>query len=55
MQWKKGGITDPLVVYTADGSEELAVNVGTSYIAFVDERALEGTLLVDSVSPYKDQ
>lgn len=55
VQWKKGGITDPLVVYTADGSEELTVNVGTSYIAFVDERALEGTLLVDSVSPYKDQ
>ncbi|MBQ8611049.1 MAG: DUF3048 domain-containing protein [Oscillospiraceae bacterium] len=53
VQWKKGDVEDPLTLYTADGKQELAVNTGTSYVAFIDNRALEGTLLVDTVSPYK--
>lgn len=49
--WEKGVVENPLTVYAADGSE-LAVNVGTSYIAFVEDRVLEATLRVDGVSPY---
>ena len=50
--WKKGVVETPLTVYAEDGSE-LAVNVGTSYIALVVERVLEATLKVEGVSPYK--
>ena len=49
--WKKGVVETPLTVYAEDGSE-LAVNVGTSYVAFVDERVLAATLKVDGASPY---
>lgn len=49
--WEKGVVENPLTVYGEDGTE-LPVNVGTSYIAFVDERVLEATLKVDGASPY---
>lgn len=49
--WTKGVVEEPLSVYDETG-EELAVNVGTSYIAFVDERVLAATLKVDGASPY---
>ncbi len=51
VRWEKGELGAPLRLFDADG-KELHVNVGTSYVAFVDERALEGTLFVDAYSPY---
>ena len=53
VHWKKGGVTDRLLVYD-DAGNELTVNVGSSYIAFVDTRALRKTLCLDNV-PVSDR
>lgn len=49
--WTKGAAAERLTVRGADG-QELYVNVGTSYVAFVDARALKKTLTIDGASPY---
>lgn len=53
VRWKKGSVDEALKLYAEDGST-LTVNVGKSYVAFADNRALQKTLLTDTVSPYSD-
>lgn len=49
--WKKGVVEQQLTLYDEAG-DELAVNVGTSYVAVVGDRTLKATLALDSLSPY---
>ena len=51
IRWKKGALTQPLTLYDLDG-RELAINVGTSYVALVDAATLQATLRVDGADPY---
>lgn len=46
IRWEKGDETAPLKVYDTDGNE-LTVNTGKSYIAFVDSDTLQKTLTID--------
>lgn len=49
VRWHKGEVTTPLTLYDTDGVE-LTVNVGNTYVALVDSRALEMTLAVDGAN-----
>ena len=50
LTWEKGDANAPLRLFAADGSE-LQLNVGNTYVAFADTRALQNTLTFDGVSP----
>ncbi len=52
--WEKQDISSPLIIKDTDGNT-LSVNVGTSYVAFVENRAIQRSLLLDGVNPFAAQ
>lgn len=50
IKWQKGNPTDMLKLYSEDG-QELSVNCGTSYVAFVDAATLEESLQITGTQP----